>query len=491
MFPGGERPRRNKNGIRNEARTYMGGIFGVARKSDCVEDLFYGTDYLSHLGTKRGGMAVSGPGGFAWKIHRLESSYFRTKLEPNLRSFSGNLGLGAISDTDAQPLTFTSHLGRFSIVSVGRIANSEELAADAHNSCCFFSGSTDGKIRPTEIIAMLLSREKTFEDGIRSVHEHVKGSCTFIIMTPKGLYACRDKLGRTPLTLGAKEDGFALSSESSAFQNLGYETLRDLGPGEAVFVTPDGYETRIPPGKAMQICTFLWVYYGYPSSDYEGVNVEAFRYRCGASLGREDDVPADFVGGIPDSGIGHAVGYANERRLPYQRPVVKYTPTWPRSFMPQNQASRDLVARMKLIPNKALIEGKRMVFLDDSIVRGTQLRDNARILYQYGAKAVHMRIACPVLVHPCEFLNFSTSRSALELIGLKAILALEGRAGKNIKRYADDADAKNAAMVEWIRKELDLTSLKFQKLDNLIRAVGLPKEKLCTHCWDGSSWGHR
>jgi len=469
----------------------MGGIFGIAQKKDCVSELFYGTDYLSHLGTKRGGMAVSGPSGFNWKIHRLESSYFRTKLEPNLPSFNGNIGVGAISDTDAQPLTFTSHLGRFSIASVGRITNTEELAQKAKVTHCFFSGASDGSVRPTEIIAMLLSAEKTFEDGIRSIYENIKGSCTFVILTPDGIYGCRDKLGRTPLSLGKSESGFALSSESSAFLNLGYVPLRDIGPGEAVFVTPDGVETRIAPGDKMQICTFLWVYYGYPSSNYEGVNVEAFRYRCGACLGEEDDVDVDFVGGIPDSGIGHAVGYSNSRHIPYQRPIVKYTPTWPRSFMPQNQASRDLVAKMKLIPNRSLIEGKRVVFLDDSIVRGTQLRDNARILYQYGAKAVHMRIACPVLVYPCEFLNFSSSRSALELIGLKAILDLEGVEGKDIARYIDANDPKNANMVNWIQDKLNLSSLKFQKLDNLVKAVGLPKEKLCTHCWDGSSWGHK
>ena len=468
----------------------MGGIFGIARKGDCVIDLFYGTDYLSHLGTKRGGMAVAGPKGFAWRIRRLESGYFRDKLEPSLRTFSGNLGVGAISDTDAQPLTFRSHLGRFAVATVARITNAAELAAEAEHACGVFSESSDGKVRFTELVAMLLSREKTFEDGIRAVHEKVKGSCTFIIMTPNGLYGCRDKLGRTPLTLGKTNDGYALSSESCAFHNLGFEPVRDLGPGEAVFLTPDGYETRIAPGDAMQMCAFLWVYYGYPSSDYEGINVEAFRYRCGAYLGREDDVDVDFVGGIPDSGIGHAVGYANSRNLPYKRPIAKYTPTWPRSFMPQNQASRELVAKMKLIPNRALIEGQRMVFLDDSIVRGTQLRDNARILHAYGAKEVHMRIACPPLVYPCEFLNFSSSRSALELIGLKAILDIEGEEGKDIHRYVDANDPKNAAMTEWIRNRLDLGSLKFQKMDNLVKAIGLPKEKLCTHCWDGSSWGH-
>ncbi len=468
----------------------MGGIFGVVRKHDCVQDLFYGTDYLSHLGTKRGGLAVSGPSRFSWTIHKLESSYFRSKLEPNLPTLQGNIGIGAISDTDAQPLSFTSHLGRFCIASVAGVTNSEELTRKATAANCFFSGASDGKVRPTELIAMLLSAEKTFEDGIRSIHEKMKGSCTFLVMTPDGLYACRDKLGRTPLILGRKADGFAVSSESSAFQNLGYTYMRDLGPGEAVFISPDGCETRIAPGEVMQMCTFLWVYYGYPSSNYEGLNVEAVRYRCGACLAEGDNVTADIVGGIPDSGIGHAVGYAACKGLPYQRPIVKYTPTWPRSFTPQNQEARALVAKMKLIPNRALIEGKDIIFLDDSIVRGTQLRDNARILFDYGAKSVHMRIACPPLIYPCEFLNFSSSRAALELIGLKAILALEGVEGKNIERYADASDAKQAAMVEWICGKLGLTSLKFQKLDDLITAVGLPKEKLCTHCWDGSGWGH-
>ena len=470
----------------------MGGIFGIARKADCVQDLFYGTDYLSHLGTKRGGLAVSGDAGFKWKIHKLESSYFRTQLEPNLPELSGNLGIGSISDSDAQPLPFTSHLGRFCIACVGRILNSHELTDQAVKKGGCFSGAADGRgaIRPTEIVAMLLSGEKSFEDGIRAVHNKIKGSCTFLIMTPEGVYACRDKLGRTPLVIGKNEDGFAVSSESSAFQNLGYETVRDLGPGEAVFITPDGLETRIAPGSDMQICTFLWVYYGYPSSNYEGINVEAFRYRCGACLSQGDDVQADLVGGIPDSGIGHAVGYANSKALPYQRPIVKYTPTWPRSFMPQNQNSRALVAKMKLIPNRALIEGKRIIFLDDSIVRGTQLKDNARMLFAHGAKAAHMRIACPPLLYPCDFLNFSSSRTALELIARKAVQALEGDAAKDLDRYADANDSKQAALVEWIRNELNLTSLKFQTLDNLVKAVGLPKEKLCLHCWNGSSWGN-
>ncbi|MDL2279540.1 amidophosphoribosyltransferase [Desulfovibrio sp. OttesenSCG-928-G11] len=468
----------------------MGGIFGVARKGECTLDLFYGTDYLSHLGTKRGGMAVAGPLGINWKIHKLESNYFRTQLEPDLPSLAGNIGIGAISDTDAQPLPFTSHLGSFCIASVGRIANSQELAAQAagQRGCCF-SGSSAGSLRPTEVIAVLLSAEKSFEDGIRAVQEKIRGSCSFLIMTSGGIYACRDKFGRTPLVIGRGEDGFAVSSESSAFQNLGYENQCDLGPGEAVFITPEGFERRVEAGKEMQICTFLWVYYGYPSSTYEGVNVEAMRYRCGARLAHNDEVDADFVGGIPDSGIGHAVGYANSKQLPYQRPIVKYTPTWPRSFMPQNQASRSLVARMKLIPNRALIDGKRIVFLDDSIVRGTQLKDNARILFENGAAAAHMRIACPPLLHPCGFLNFSSSRNAFELIALKAVLALEGRADKNLELYTDAAADRHAAMVDWIRRELKLSSLKFQSLDNLIKAVGLPAERICTHCWDGSGKG--
>ena len=469
----------------------MGGIFGITRKNNCVDDLFYGTDYLSHLGTKRGGLAVVGPDGFfASRVHFLESSYFRTKLEPDLKDLQGNTGLGAISDMDSQPLTFSSHLGPFSLVTVGRITNAEELIAEAGERRYTFNRSAGGRVRPTEIVAMLLTRENSFEEGIRSVYARVKGSCSFIIMTEKGLYGCRDYLGRTPLTLGRKEDGWVLSSESSALHNIGFEPVRDLGPGEAVFITPEGFETRIAPGDAMQICSFLWVYYGYPSSSYEGVNVEDCRYRCGAALGMEDAVLVDFVCGIPDSGIGHAVGYANARGLPFSRPLVKYTPTWPRSFTPQNQASRSLVAKMKLIPNRALIQGKRMVFLDDSIVRGTQLRDNIQILYQHGAIEAHVRLACPTILYPCEFLNFSPSRSALELMGLKAVLALEGKEWQNIERYANAADPKNAEMTEWIRGQLNLSSLKFQKMENMVKAIGLPKEKLCTHCWDGSSWGH-
>ncbi|MCW7753037.1 amidophosphoribosyltransferase [Desulfobotulus sp. H1] len=467
----------------------MGGVFGVARKTDCVGDLFYGTDYLSHLGTRRGGMAVAGPSGFTRKIHNLESSYFRTQFEPDLGLFSGNMGIGVISDTDAQPMVFSSHLGRFALVTVGKITNIDTLAQKAHSTRYAFSESSAGKINPTEIVAMLISAEESFESGILAVQEKLKGSCTFILMTEKGIYGCRDLLGRTPLILGQRDGGYAFSSESSAFVNLGYEPVRDLGPGEAIFISPTGWEDRIPAKEPMQVCSFLWVYYGYPSSSYEGINVEAFRYRCGAAMAAKDTVPADFAAGIPDSGIGHAVGYANARGIPYQRPIVKYTPTWPRSFMPQNQKTRSLVARMKLIPNRSLIEGKSMVLMDDSIVRGTQLADNARVLCAYGARHVHMRVACPALIFPCEFLNFSSSRSSLELIGRKAILALEGDEAMDLHRYANAADPKNKAMTAWIQQRMELTSLQFQALEDLVTAIGLPKEKLCTHCWDGSGFG--
>ena len=465
----------------------MGGLFGVARKTDCVGDLFYGTDYLSHLGTKRGGMAVCGPDGFSRKIHSLESSYFRTRFEPDLHMFSGNLGIGVISDTDSQPMVFSSHLGRFAVVTVGRIANIEALQKLAFRFRHCFTEAAAGTINPTELVGMLVSSQESFEDGIRFAQEKIQGSCSFVLLTEKGLYACRDRLGRTPICVGQKDDGFAVSSESSAFINLGYEPIKDIGPAEALFITPDGIEQKLAPGSEMQICSFLWVYYGYPSSTYEDINVEDVRYRCGAALARNDGIPADFASGIPDSGIGHAVGYANERQIPYKRAIVKYTPTWPRSFMPQNQKTRDLVARMKLIPNRSLIEGRDMVFLDDSIVRGTQLKDNVGILHEYGANAVHMRIACPTLIHPCEFLNFSTSRSTLDLVGRRAIRDLEGREDADLQSYADPDSPKCAAMVEWIRKRLNLTTLQFQRIDDLVDAIGLPKETLCTHCWDGTS----
>ena len=467
----------------------MGGLFGVVSKTDCVSEIFYGTDYHSHLGTKRGGMAISNGKGIQRAIHNIENSYFRTKFEPELPKLSGNLGIGVISDTDPQPLIIGSHLGTFGLVTVGKINNREELIKRAFKQRSYFSDTTSGEVNPTELAAMLICEQGSIEDGIRNAQAAIKGSCSMLLLTDKGLYAARDRLGRTPLVIGKRGDGaFAVASESCAFTNLGFETDAFPGPGEVVLMTPDGIRQVIAPGDAMQICSFLWVYYGYPASEYEGINVEYTRNRCGAALAKKDPAQVDFVAGIPDSGIGHAIGYANARNVPYRRPFVKYTPTWPRSFMPQNQAMRDLVAKMKLIPVRKLITDQRILFCEDSIVRGTQLKDNVQVLFEYGAREVHMRPACPCLIHPCEFLNFSTSRSTLDLAGRKTIQQLEGAEDKDLKAYAAHGSDKHLAMVEEIRKQLKLTTLTYQRLDDLVAAIGLPKEKLCTHCWDGSSY---
>ena len=466
----------------------MGGLFGIASHQDCVADLFYGTDYHSHLGTKRGGLAVVNKKGFTRSIHNIENAYFRSKFEPELKDFRGGMGIGIISDNEAQPLIINSHLGTFGIVTVAKVVNLEALGKRAFARKTHFSETSGPSINPTELVAMLICEKGSFEEGIRNVFDNVKGSCSLLILTKKGLIAARDKLGRTPVIIGRKDGAYAASSETCAFPNIGYEIDRYLGPGEIVRITPDAIEQLKRPEDRMQVCSFLWVYYGYPSSDYEGINVEAVRYNCGRFLAKKDPVTADLVAGIPDSGIGHAIGYANEKGTPYMRPYVKYTPTWPRSFMPQNQATRDLVARMKLIPNRAIIRGKSLVFCDDSIVRGTQLKDNVEILFEYGAREVHMRVACPTLVYPCEFLNFSTSRSSLALAGRKAIFELEGTDNVPLGEYARAGTEKNRAMVECIRKRLGLTSLQFQTMDDLVTAIGLPKEQLCTHCWDGTSW---
>jgi len=466
----------------------MGGIFGCARTSSCVTDLFYGTDYLSHLGTRRGGMAVWGAGGISRKIHSLESAYFRSKFEPDLNDLDGYTGIGVISDHEDQPILVRSHLGTFGLVTVSKINNLEELAERELSQRRSFSELSPLGINPTELTAMLICEKGSFAEGIRNAQESIKGSCSLLLLTKDGIYAARDRLGRTPLLIGRKEDGLALSSESCAFPNLGYEMERDIGPGEIVRVTPEGFEQLAPPGDQMQICSFLWVYYGYPASRYEGIGVENVRYRCGNALARKDEVDIDYVAGIPDSGTGHAVGYANERQIRYKRPFVKYTPTWPRSFMPQSQATRDLVARMKLIPVTDLIRDQRILFCEDSIVRGTQLQDNVQLLFDRGAREVHMRTACPALIYPCEFLNFSQSRSTLDLAGRKAILELEGQEDRNLSAYAAAGTPEHAAMTESIRKRLQLTSLRFQEMDDLVAAIGLPKEKLCTHCWDGSSY---
>ncbi len=467
----------------------MSGFFGCISKKDCVLDVFYGTDYHSHLGTKRAGLAFfSEEKGFQRAIHSLEDGYFRNKFENDISGFTGNIGIGVISDTEAQPIMVTSHLGRFAVATVSRIVNIDELANQLLSQYKTFSETSQGSINPTELVAMLIAEGKDFKSGIENVYGRVKGSCSMLILTENKLIAARDKLGRTPIIIGKKEDGYSATFETCAFPNLNFEIEKYLGPGEIVEINANGYNQLRKPNDKMQICSFLWVYYGYPPSFYENINVDETRYRCGEALAKKDDVEADFVAGIPDSGVGHAMGYGNEKKIPHQRPYSKYTPTWPRSFMPQSQQMRDLVAKMKLIPNSSIIKDKRGIFLDDSIVRGTQLKDNVRDLHQAGIKEVHMRIACPPLTYPCEFLNFSRSRSNLDLATHNAVKQIEGKENVDMKDYSDTGNGKYAKMVDKIRENLDLTSLKFQKLDDLVKAIGLPKEKLCTHCWDGSSY---
>jgi len=466
----------------------MSGFFGAISKQDCVYDVFYGTDYHSHLGTKRAGMVFfNQKEGFRRSIHSLENGYFRSKFEPDLEHFKGNSGLGIISDTDPQPILFNSHMGRFAISTVSRMVNIEELEQYFLGKKKHFTENFQGNVNPTEVIANLVCETDDFVAGIERVYEQVKGSCTLVILTQDRIIAARDKLGRTPAIIGKKDGAYAVASESCAFPNTGFEIEYYLGPGEIVEITAEGYKILKPAGDKMQVCSFLWVYYGYPPSYYEGINVDDVRYRCGACLAKKDKVEADFVCGVPDSGVGHAIGYGNENGLPYKRAYSKYTPTWPRSFMPQNQNMRDLVAKMKLIPNRAMIEGKKMVFLDDSIVRGTQLKDNTADLRNAGAKEVHMRIACPPLTFPCNFLNFSQSRSTMELATRKAIKQLGGEE-KDLEAYADPSSDKYKAMVDQIAKNLGIDSLIYQDLEDLVEAIGLPKEKLCTHCWDGSSY---
>lgn len=433
-------------------------------------------------------MATFGNDGFTRKIHNIENSYFRTKFETDLPEFQGESGIGVISDTESQPVLINSHLGKFAIVTVGKVINLDELEKIALARKWHFSETGFNGANPSEMAAMLINEGSTIEEGIQIVQEKIKGSLSLLILCEKGIYAARDKLGRTPIVLGKNGNSFAAASESNCFPTLGYQVEKFLGPGEILFITADGYEQLVPPKEKMQICAFLWVYYGYPASSYEGINVEQTRYNCGAALAAKDDAEVDYASGIPDSGIGHAIGYAKERGIPYMRPYVKYTPTWPRSFMPSNQSDRDLVARMKLIPVEPLIKGKKVVFCDDSIVRGTQLKDNVQIFFDYGVEEIHMRIACPPLCYACEFINFSSSRSTIELAARTAINQLEGKDDKYLDEYATSGSEKNAEMVECIRKRLKLTSLKYQQLDDLVSAIGLPKEKICTHCYDGSSY---
>lgn len=466
----------------------MSGLFSVISKEDCTSDLFFGTDYHSHLGTKRGGLALKNGNGIKKVIHNIENAQFKSKFEDDLPKLQGHSGIGVISDHEDQPLIVKSQLGTFAIATVGIINNSEKLMnGDFSLKKSHFSEMSGGEINPTELVAALISREDTFEDGIRYAQEVIEGSCSLILLTEKGIYAARDKLGRTPLIIGQRPGAYAVASETCAFPNLGYKIERYLGPGEIVFITADGSEQKKAPGEEMQICSFLWVYYGYPASSYEGINTEIVRNRCGAALARADRTEGgimDYVAGIPDSGIGHGIGYAYEAGIPYIRPFVKYTPTWPRSFMPQDQKIRDLVARMKLIPIVDLIQGKRVVFCEDSIVRGTQLRETILQLYKKGMKEAHMRPACPPLAYKCKFLGFSRSKSEMDLACRWAIKDL-GDNDPDLEEYTAYGSDKYNAMVERIRNKLNLTSLRYQKLDDLIEAIGLPKEKLCTYCWDG------
>ncbi len=464
----------------------MGGLFGVVSKADCVQDLFYGTDYHSHLGTKRGGLAVRDANGLKNVIHNIENAQFRSKFEDDIFKLHGTKGIGVISDYEDQPLIIRSHLGTYAIATVGKINNTGELAGAASKKGVHFTEMSGGVNNPTELVAALINEGATFVEGIQNAQEKIEGSCSLLLLTDDGLYAARDKLGRTPIMLGQKNGSYAATLETCAFPNLEYEISKVLGPGEIVLLTEDGVEQKRPPGERLQICAFLWVYYGYPASCYEGINVENVRNRCGAALARNDNVEVDVIAGIPDSGTAHAIGYANEAGTSYRRPFVKYTPTWPRSFMPQDQTTRDLIAKMKLIPVKELIEGQRLLFCEDSIVRGTQLKDTVQRLYESGAKEVHMRPACPPLVYGCKFLNFSRSRSELDLAARAAIKQLEDNGDESLAEYARAGSPKYCAMVDKIRQRLGLTTLKYQQLEDLVEAIGLPKETLCTYCWDAA-----
>ena len=466
----------------------MGGIFGTISKGECINDLYYGTDYNSHMGTKRGGMVTLTENGLRRSIHNLENSYFRNKFEDDLDKFTGKSGLGVISDTDPQPIVINSHLGKYAVVTVAKINNLKELEKGLIDRGNHFSELSSGETNPTELVSLLINEGKTFVDGIENVFNSVVGSCTLLVLTENGIIAARDKLGRIPLVIGKKNGAFCVSNEPCGYPNLGYEIYSNLGPGEIVRITADSIEQLRKPNKKKQICSFLWVYYGYPVSEYEGVNVDQVRFTGGCKMAQKDDLDVDFVAGIPDSGVGHALGYAVGKGVPYKRAFIKYTPTWPRSFTPSRQEQREFIAKMKLIPNKSLLHNQRVIFCDDSIVRGTQLRDNVNILYHYGAKEVHMRIACPPLLHACPFLNFTASKSHLELITRRIIKRLEGQDDKNLELYKQTNSPQYNVLVEEICKELNITTLQFNSLENLVEAIGLPKEDLCTHCWDGSSY---
>ncbi len=463
----------------------MGGIFGVVSRDDCVADLYYGTDYHCHLGTMRGGLAVRNDQGITRFIHDITNAQFRSKFADDVPKLKGWMGIGVISDYDDQPLIIRSHHGAYAIVTVGKLDNLDDLVASALERGAHFSEMSGEEASPTQVVANLIDQGDTLVDGIRGAQDAIEGSCSILLLTDDGVYTARDRLGRTPIAIGEKSGSFAATLETCALANVGYQVTRYLGPGEIVRITQDGVEQLKPPGDNMQICGFLWVYYGYPASNYEDINVELVRYRCGQFLAKRDNVEVDLVAGIPDSGTGHAIGYANAAGIPYGRPFVKYTPTWPRSFMPQDQRVRDLVARMKLIPIREIIEGQRLLFCEDSIVRGTQLKDIIERIFACGAKEVHMRPACPPLIFGCKFLNFSRSKSELDLAGRKSIQELEGDEPADLDVYADPDSEPYRAMIEQTRKRLGLTSLRYQRLEDLIAAIGLPKQEVCTYCWDG------
>lgn len=466
----------------------MGGFFAAASKDDCVFDLFFGVDYHSHLGTRRAGMAVySEETGFDRSIHNIENAPFRTKFTKESNEMRGTLGIGCISDYEAQPVLIRSHHGTFAITTVGKINNADEIADKIIKSNTHFFEMQSGEINPTELVAAIINQKENFIDGIRYAQEIVDGSLSMLILTPKGIYCARDKMGRTPIVLGKKENGYCASFESFAYLNLGYTDYKELGPGEIAVITADGAKTLVAPGKDMKICTFLWIYYGYPSSSYEGISVEKMRYNCGKALAKRDNVKPDIVAGVPDSGTAHAIGYSNESKIPFSRPFVKYTPTWPRSFMPTHQSKRNLIAKMKLIPVHDLIEGKSLLLIDDSIVRGTQLRETTDFLYASGAKEVHIRPACPPLVFGCKYLNFSRSTSEMELITRRVIKELEGGEPdeETLKQYTNPDSEKYQKMVDKICETLHFTSLRYHRLDDMIESVGIGADKLCTYCWNG------
>lgn len=464
----------------------MSGFFGVVSKNDCVNDVYFGTDYHSHLGTSRGGIAVWSGNGFNSCIHNIENTQFRAKFESELSKLSGNMGIGCISDIEPQPLTIRSHLGQYAISTVGRINNIKELTELAFSKRnMHFLETSRGDINPTELVSLIIDQEKSIKDGLLRAQDLIEGSCSILLLTPQGIYASRDRLGRTPLVIGEKQGALSVTFESCTFTNLGYTFKYELGPGEIVLLSPDGLEKIAPPRDKMRICAFLWVYYGYPSSTYEGMNVELMRYRNGAAIANNDDVEVDLVAGIPDSGVGHAIGYSNQSKVPYGRPFIKYTPTWARSFMPQDQNIRNLVAKMKLMPVPELVADKRLLFCDDSIVRGTQLRETVDLLYRCKAREVHIRSACPPLVFGCKYLNFSTSRSDLDLIARRAIIELEGKEPESLSEYCDPANEKYSCLVDCIKKLLNFSGLKYQNLNDMLDAIGIDKEKICTYCWNG------